>query len=370
MASSINASTSGPGGVITTADNSGILNLQSGGNTVATVNSAGMTTVGTVNVPNTFGFKNRLINGGMQIWQRGTSFTGSSSIAYYADRWSSVQYAGSLSTISQVSGAGLAGSTYVMQVQRPNAATNTATINMAQSVESQNCVDLAGKTVTFSFWAKAGAGFSAASNILVSQITTGTGTDQNVYGTYTGAVTTSQNNTLTTSWQQFSMSITVPSNATEIAVTLYYTPTGTAGASDYYQLGQAQLELGSQATSFDFRSIGTELALCERYFQKCGMWTGAANTSTNWLGVASVRTSMRTTPSLGATGPLVVSNYYTTDFLESSLSISVLSSDASTMSICFWIFNFSGMTGGAFLGGSRSPSGAGTGNYLQLIAEL
>ena len=306
MASSINASTSGPGGVITTADNSGILQLQSGGVTQATISSSGLSTPSgsTINVPNTFGFKNRLINGSMQIWQRGTSFTGGSSILYYADRWSAVQYAGSTSTISQVSGAGLAGSTYVMQCQRPNGATNTATINMSQSVESQNCVDLAGQYVTFSFWARAGAGFSATSNILTSQITTGTGTDQNVYGTYTGAVSVTQSNTLTTSWQKFTQTVLVPSNATEIAVALYYSPTGTAGASDYYQFGQAQLEVGSQATSFDFRSIGTELALCQRYYQFftggtnwAYLFDGGGNSSYRVL-TKSLIVTMRTTPTV------------------------------------------------------------------------
>jgi hypothetical protein len=44
MASSINASTSGAGGVITTADNTGILQLQSGGTTIATISSTGITT--------------------------------------------------------------------------------------------------------------------------------------------------------------------------------------------------------------------------------------------------------------------------------------------------------------------------------------
>ncbi len=43
MASSINASTSGAGGVITTADNTGTLNLQSGGTTIATIDSTGLT---------------------------------------------------------------------------------------------------------------------------------------------------------------------------------------------------------------------------------------------------------------------------------------------------------------------------------------
>jgi len=42
MASSINASTSGAGGVITTADNTGILNLQSGGSNIATISSTGL----------------------------------------------------------------------------------------------------------------------------------------------------------------------------------------------------------------------------------------------------------------------------------------------------------------------------------------
>ncbi len=43
MASSINASTSGAGGLITTADNTGILQLQSGGTTIATIDSTGLT---------------------------------------------------------------------------------------------------------------------------------------------------------------------------------------------------------------------------------------------------------------------------------------------------------------------------------------
>jgi len=44
MASSINASTSGAGGIITTADNTGTLQLQSGGTTIATISSTGLST--------------------------------------------------------------------------------------------------------------------------------------------------------------------------------------------------------------------------------------------------------------------------------------------------------------------------------------
>ena len=44
MASSLNASTSGAGGVITTADASGVLQLQSAGTTIATISSTGLST--------------------------------------------------------------------------------------------------------------------------------------------------------------------------------------------------------------------------------------------------------------------------------------------------------------------------------------
>jgi hypothetical protein len=48
MASSINASTSGGGGVIVTSDASGDLNIQSGGSTVVAVTSAGVAVTGTL----------------------------------------------------------------------------------------------------------------------------------------------------------------------------------------------------------------------------------------------------------------------------------------------------------------------------------
>ena len=45
-------------------------------------------------------------------------------------------------------------------------------------------------------------------------------------------------------------------------------PTGTAGADDSIYITGVQLEKGSTVTSFDYRPYGTELALCQRYYEK------------------------------------------------------------------------------------------------------
>jgi hypothetical protein len=263
MPSIINATTTN--GVVIQPDNSGSLVLQSSGTTKATVDSGGFKINGDYAVAYQ-GMKNRLINGNMDIWQRGTSFTGSGSLTYFADRWSSIQYAGSTSTVTRQS-SGITGISYCMRMQRPNGATNTGTINLGQSIESINCLDLAGQNVTISFYARAGSNFSAASSSLISAIYSGTGTDQNIYTGYTGSTDSSTTNTLTTSWQKFSLTRTIPSNATEVGVAFYYTPVGTAGANDYYEIAQVQLEIGSTATLFERRLYGQELALCQRYFE-------------------------------------------------------------------------------------------------------
>jgi hypothetical protein len=290
------------------------------------------------------GFKNRLINGSMDIWQRGTSFTGVGSIVYYADRWCGIQYAGSTSTITRATGIGLSGFQYALRAQRPAASSDLNSINVGQSVESQNCLDIAGKQVTFSFWARAGSNFSAASSILLSQITTGTGTDQNVYGTYTGASTTNQNNTISTSWARFSQTITVPSNATEIAVSFNYTPTGTAGSNDFYEITGCQLEIGSNATSFDTLSIGTQLDLCQRYYQQNKAALSTGDGATGIRGMIPLLVQMRTSSlTLGKTS----GNFFFGDMVSigsTSTSTPIINETDNNLQVSFTLGGFTGLT--------------------------
>jgi hypothetical protein len=217
--------------------------------------------------------QNPVLNSAMQVWQRGTSITSSTGI-YTADRWLAYR-AGATSTISrQATGdtTNLPNIQYCARFQR-NSGTATAGFSyFSQSFESVNSIPFAGKTVTFSFYARAGANFSAPSSQIVAKLATGTGTDQNVItGTYTGIITAiNQTVTLTTTWQRFTATATLSSSLTELATYFEWDSVGTAGANDYVEITGVQLEVGSVATPFKTyaATIQGELAACQRYFEK------------------------------------------------------------------------------------------------------
>jgi hypothetical protein len=221
--------------------------------------------------------KNKVINGGFDIWQRGTSITGASK-RYTADRWSI--YAGSggsqsssytITRQSTSDTTNLPFIQYCARYQRNSGSTSAQTFSFAQSFETVNSIPLAGQAVTISFYARKGANYSPTSSLLNIQVTSETGTDQyfSDYATYNDAI--NQSATLTTTWQRFSYSGTFATNANEIALIFNATPTGTAGANDYFEVTGVQLELGSVATTFSRAGAGGiqgELAACQRYYYR------------------------------------------------------------------------------------------------------
>jgi hypothetical protein len=216
--------------------------------------------------------KNFVINGGMDLWQRGVSGTANSfgaGAGYNADRWQN--YSPNALTVSRQATndtTNLPNIQYCARVQRNSGQTSTSQVYHAQTFESSNSIPFAGKTVTISFYARAGANYSAASNGLIVEVGTGTGTDQSVFG-FSGRLTPiAFTSTLTTTWQRFTATGVVSSSATQVGLAIYYTPTGTAGANDWFEVTGVQLELGSVATPFARAggSIGGELALCQRYY--------------------------------------------------------------------------------------------------------
>jgi len=221
--------------------------------------------------------QNPVLNSAFQVWQRGTSVAIAASLGnqYSADRWASNTAANQAITVSRQSTSdttNLPNIQYCARFQRNSGQTGVSgTLGLYQSFETINSIPFAGKTVTFSFYARAGANFSAASSLLTGAVGTGTGTDQSVLAGYTGGATPLViGATLTTTWQRFTGTAALAATATELSISFAYQPVGTAGANDYFEVTGAQLEVGSVATPFHTFSatLQGELAACQRYYER------------------------------------------------------------------------------------------------------
>jgi hypothetical protein len=218
--------------------------------------------------------KNGVLNSNFSVWQRGTTSASTANI-YTADRWQK-NSATSYTVSQQATGdtTNLPFIQYAARVQRTASSTSTSDIELVQSVETVNSIPFAGKTVTFSFYARRGANYSASANGLLGSIISGTGTDQNrATGFYTGeAYPMSSTFTLTTTWQRFTVSGTFASTVTEYAVLFRATPTGTAGAADYFEVTGVQVEIAGSASAYspNTSTYEAELAACQRYYYRQG----------------------------------------------------------------------------------------------------
>jgi hypothetical protein len=317
--------------------------------------------------------RNQVLNSAFDIWQRGTSFSHTGpSVIYMADRWGAYRggFASGSTTSRQASG--LTGFQYSARVQRDSGNTSTATIFMTQAFETAASLPLAGQTVTLSFWAKSGANFSSSGTTLGAHVVSGTGTDQTMwagFSGYTNVATTSP--VLTSSWQRFTVTGTVGSTATQLAILFFYAPTGTAGANDWFEVTGVQLETGSVATPF-VRATTTlqgELAACQRYYQRYtsvtsnAIFSGAMFISTTFY-AAFVFPKMRTAPSASVSSAAAFNVFGNgTSSITSSAGLSNLS-DTSAEVQC---------TTGAILagGGAWARWNGTTGQYFfELSAEL
>jgi len=320
--------------------------------------------------------KNAVINGGMDIWQRGTSIALAASSSYTsnynADRWQIGNLAASEAcTVSRQATAdttNLPNIQYAMRVQRNSGQTGVGQFSLSQSIETVNSIPLAGKTVTLSFWGRAGANYSSASSALSMYLYSSTGTDGNVNSGAFATTPIATSVTLTTTWQRFTATATVATTSTQLAPTFFYFPVGTAGANDYFEITGVQLELGSVATTFSRAggSIGGELALCQRYYQRTSLGVyvalgiGKAESATSMKIFFTQMVMMRTIPSV----------------LDYGGSISVTTSSASASSLTIDVASpwqtrinatSTGMTAGQIL--YLYDNGLGTA-YIGLSAEL
>ena len=201
------------------------------------------------------GRKNLIINGGFDVWQRGTSFTSANS--FTADRW----YINSGSaTVAASQQSFLVGQTEVPYSPSYFLRMGIAGADTRQVLHKVEGISkFSGQAVTLSYWAK--------SNIAVTP-------DCRLFAIYNGSsdevLNYIANVEIGTGWAKYTHTFNIksfsgktigPDSCLQIDWTFF-------DDSNYeFDIANVQLEVGSVATPFEHRSYGEELALCQRYYQ-------------------------------------------------------------------------------------------------------
>jgi hypothetical protein len=295
--------------------------------------------------------KNFIINGAMDFWQRGTTSSSAGS-QFVADRWNTYRggYQSGLTVSRQLVNdiINLPGIQYCIRLQRDSGNTATQGIALAQSIESINSFPMAGKTVTLSFWARAGATFISSGGQLRPFILSGTGIDEAPRNGLSNMVYITNNYlSLTSSWVRYSVTGNVPANASQVCLSIDGVVSGTAGATDYYEVTGVQLEIASSATPFSRAGgdIQGELSKCHRYYYKSlGGQLAVGFNSTD--AIISIQNVMRSTPSVSLTGVVLIDRYGVASYLQSATTLAAPSVYASSNTTGILLSAFTGLTAG------------------------
>ena len=243
------------------------------------------------------GRKNLIINGAMNVWQRGTSTTAYSSSVkgYIADR-----FAGRYLSLMERSSDVPTGQPFYYSLHCTTVSGSDPWI--IQHIE--NVKELRGQTVTLSYWVKSPDGGSMRSNYF-----------QNVQNTpqLNGS-----------EWTYVTDTFVVPQTADDNeAVFIQFEANKVA---NYYITG-VQLELGKVATPFEHRSYGEELALCQRYYEVMSNLIGTGGNTTTVSFPVRFKVSKRATPTVVIPNLLTI-NDTNGDMNPSANNITVQTSDA------------------------------------------
>lgn len=212
-------------------------------------------------------------NPSFHFWQAGTSIASPSNF-YIADCWKTPSTAGR--TYSRQ--AGFNGANYCCRAQRDNGNAVTTGIGVYAVIPSELAYQLAGQTIYIAADMRAGANWSGTT--IVCSVIQGTGVDEvlsSANATFpTGTSNTSlaavQNANLTTTAARAIWGpITINSGTTEIGFRFTYTPTGTAGAADYFEVTNVWFGIataGGSVPKFQPTPISEVRAQAERLYQK------------------------------------------------------------------------------------------------------
>lgn len=244
--------------------------------------------------------KNAIINGGIPVSQRETTFTAATTPAnnddtYLIDRCLNLSDGNDIIDVSQQTGGGVSGNEdyYRMDVE-----TAQKKFGMFQIIEGNNCKNLIGEIVSLSFEAKVTnatklsdiravvLAWDGAVDTVTSDIVSAwnvEGTRFTPVGNWT-AENVDSNLGVTTSWVRYTINgISIDTaSATNVGVFIYQNNVATNDTTGIFlEITNVQLENGSVATDFEYRLFGDELARCQRYYAKSYAYATAPKTATH-----------------------------------------------------------------------------------------
>jgi len=279
-----------------------------------------------ISATNSLGFRNRIINGDMRIDQRNAGASVTPNQSYTLDRWLYENTQTGKVTIQQNAGSVTppAGFTNYLGVTSTSAYSVLTgdTFLITHRIEGYNVADLAwgtanAQTITFSFWVRSSltgtfggslrnvnASRSYPFSYTIASANTWEYKTVTVAGDTSGTWNTVNGRGLGITFglgsgATFSGTAGAWASANLVQPTSTVSVVGTNGATFY--ITGVQLEAGSVATPFERRPYGTELALCQRYFQKVDYYTSNGGVANSWYEAnIAFLVQMRATPSLVA----------------------------------------------------------------------
>ena len=309
-----------------------------------------------------YSMKNRIINGGCAVSQYGSvsiaantnkTYGGCDRIGLITTGFTTIS-----GTLVQAGSAGSGSSaTGFVQQFGPVTTTGSGTITFIQRIEAVNVGDLnsSAVTISLSLYQDTGSTLSPTINLYKP-----TALDNYTSTTFVNGVSVSLPTGVRTT---FTFTTTLgASDATNGLQVQINIPVGAITAK-YFQIGNLQLEKGSTATSFDYRPYGTELQLCQRYYQN--IYNGTVMTAQSGTGGYMVPTfsPMRVSPSISASASINIDDNVSANYTQSSAAANN-TTPASTTSVRVFAINFTSLTA------YRTYTLTNAGGYLLLSSEL
>lgn len=204
---------------------------------------------------------NYVINGGFDIWQRGTSISATNN-TYTADRWIATPY-GSGGSFNVAKGTATPPPGFQNYLKVTPVSSTSVNLFLGHFLETQDVIQFAGQTVTLSFYYRIPTNFTGTWG---AQTYYTTGTDEKAWQPVSSTLISTTSLSNTSSWTRSTVTLTVPSGAKSFGIQFAST-NNTVSAAEFNVTG-VQLELGSAATTFrrNANSLQGELAACQRYY--------------------------------------------------------------------------------------------------------